>query len=123
MSAAAKSVYYFGFYLLLAGLALFIAPNQILFLLKVPAATEIWIHLVGTLTFILGVFFLYMARQESRPFIYISMFGRVVFILGVLAVILIHDAPSALLLFAAVDAIGLIWTLAAWRSDNIAASH
>ena len=115
MSSVSKSVYYFSFYLLAAGLVLFFFPNRLLALLGFAATTEIWIRLVGILTFILGVFFFYMAKQEARLFFYISMFGRGIFVIGILSLVLFYDAPSALLLFGIVDAAGLLWTLFAYR--------
>jgi hypothetical protein len=63
MSSVAKSIYYFSVYLLLAGLALFFIPNQILALIGIAPTSEVWISLVGALTFIVGVFFHHMARR------------------------------------------------------------
>lgn len=117
MSGVAKSIHYFGFYLLLAGFALFFFPNFVLGLVGIPTTTDVWIHLVGALTFILGVFFVYMARQGSRPFSYISMFGRGTFTLAILLLILFYDAPVGLLLFALIDVAGLLWTLAVYRRN------
>jgi hypothetical protein len=117
MSSTAKSVYYFGIYLLLAGLALFLLPNLVLGVLGIAGTTEIWIRLAGSLAFILGVFFIYMAGRDSRPFFYISMFGRGIFILSVLVLVAFYNAPPALLLFAGVDLLGLLWTLVAYRRE------
>lgn len=110
MSKVAKSVYYFSFYLLLAGTALFLIPNQIITLLGIELASEVWIHLVGALTFILGVFFFYMAKQDSRPFFFISMFGRGIFTFAIVLLVIFWNAPTPLLLFALVDVAGLLWT-------------
>lgn len=112
MSSPAKSIYYFSLYLLIAGLGLFLFPNYILSLVGIPATTEVWVRLVGALTFILGVFFNYMARHDSRPFFYISLFGRGTFIVAIVITIVFYQAPIALLLFAAIDLVGLIWTRA-----------
>ena len=115
MSSVAKSVYYFSFYLLLAGLVLFLFPNFLLPLLGMHATSEVWVRLVGTLTFILGIFFNYTARHNVLPFFYISLFGRGTFTLAIILAILFYNAPLPLLLFAAVDVIGLIWTLVTYR--------
>jgi len=119
MSPVAKSVYYFSFYLLLAGLGLFFVPNQTIALLGIPETTEVWVHLVGVVTFILGVFFFYMARQNVRSFFYISMFGRGIFTLGILTLVLFYNAPISLLLFATVDTAGLLWTLFTYRANSV----
>lgn len=110
MSSVARSVYYFGAYLLIAGVSLFFFPNQTIGLIGIEPTFEVWIHLVGILTFILGVFFISMARQEIYPFFYVSLFGRAIFILGIFWVVLFYNAPEALLLFAMIDSLGLLWT-------------
>jgi hypothetical protein len=118
MSSVAKSVYYFSFYLLIAGLSLFLFPNDTIGLLGFEATEEIWIHLVGALTFILGTFFFYMAKREVLPFFYISIFGRAIFVLAILLLVIFKNAPSALLLFAAVDLAGLLWTSLTFRGTQ-----
>lgn len=115
MTPVAKSVYYFSWYLLAAGLALFLFPNLILSIVGIPATDEVWPRVVGALTFILGVFFCHMARKNIVPFFFISLFGRGIFIVAIIILILFYNAPVALLLFAAVDLIGLIWTLSTYR--------
>jgi hypothetical protein len=115
MSPVAQSVYYFSFYLLLAGLALFSFPNQVITVVGIAPTSEVWVHLVGALTFILGIFFSYMAKQNVRPFFFISMFGRGTFTVAILFLVLVRNAPLGLLLFAAVDVVGLLWTLIAYR--------
>lgn len=115
MSSTAKSIWYFGIYLLLAGLALFAVPNRVLALLGMQGTTEPWIRLAGTLTFILGIFFMYTARKEVRPFFYISMFGRGIFVAAVLGLVASGKAPAPLMLFALADVLGLLWTFFAYR--------
>ena len=115
MSAVARSIYYFSFYLLIAGASLAIFPNIILSLLGIPPTSEIWIRLAGTLTFILGIFFNHMARHNIREFFFISLFGRGIFAVVVFALYVLLDVPTAILLFALVDIIGLFWTLIAYQ--------
>jgi hypothetical protein len=119
MSPIARSVYYFGFYLLLAGLALFFFPNQIIGMVGIAPTSEVWIHLVGALIFILGVFFTYTAKKDARPFFFISMFGRGIFTVAILSLVIFKSAPLGLLLFAFIDGIGLLWTLVAYKRSQI----
>ena len=118
MSSVAKSIYYFSFYLLLAGLGLFIFPNQMVGLIGVDPTEDVWIHFVGALTFILGLFFYWMSKHDIRSFFFISMFGRGIFSLCILLTILLYHAPLALLLFAVVDVGGLLWTLLEYRKKD-----
>ena len=115
MSNVAKSVYIFGIYLLLAGLALFVFPNETISILGLPTTDEVWIHLVGLLTFILGVFFTHMAKKNSQDFFFVSMFGRAIFIVGVCYLVFVWAAPYPLLLFALVDLLGLLWTFVTYK--------
>src|SRR5688572_4659281 len=117
MSPVAKSVFYFSFYLLLAGLALFFVPNQTITIVGMAPTSEVWVHLVGALTFILGVFFYYTARKNAEPFFFISMFGRGIFTLAILSLVVFRDAPTGLLLFAAIDVIGLLWTFTTYKKN------
>ncbi len=117
MTPLAKSIYYFSFYLFLAGLALFFVPNVVLPMLALPKTEEIWIRLVGTLTFILGIFFNYTAKKNVVPFFFISMFGRGTFIVAVSLAVVLYHAPLPLFLFAAADLAGLLWTWITYRSE------
>jgi hypothetical protein len=115
MSSVAKSVYYFSFYLMVSGLALFFASDTILPLLGIPGTTDVWVNVAATLVFILGVFFFHMARKNSRDFFFISLFGRGIFTVSIASLVLFYNAPVPLLLFAAVDVIGFLWTLGVYR--------
>jgi hypothetical protein len=119
MTSTAKSVYYFSFYLLAAGLALFLIPNMILPIMGIVPTGEAWIRLVGVLTFILGVFFNYMAKNNIEKFFFISMYGRGIFSLAIFALIFFYEAPLQLLLFAAADLAGLMWTLLAYSRRKV----
>ena len=54
MSRAARSVLVFGLYLVVVGIALIVAPNPLLVLLRFPASTEIWPRVVGVLALVLA---------------------------------------------------------------------
>ena len=47
MTPAAKSVYYFGFYLYLVGATLIFIPNFLLKTMGIPETNEVWIRVVG----------------------------------------------------------------------------
>ncbi len=118
MSPAAKSVFYFSFYLIIAGLALFIIPNSILSILGLPQTTEVWVNVAGLLTFILGIFFINMSKKDIHPFFVTTVYCRAIFALGIIILIVVYNAPTRLLLFSAVDVIGLCWTISALRSKT-----
>ena len=47
MTAASKSIYYFGLYLYVVGLTLIFVPNLLLSTLQMPETQEVWIRIVG----------------------------------------------------------------------------
>lgn len=58
MNAAAKSVYYFGFYLLLLGITLITYPNLLLSTFGQPETAEVWIRVVGVIVFNIGLYYI-----------------------------------------------------------------
>ncbi len=54
MNRAAKSVFFFGIYVLLLGATLVVAPNVLLRIFNVPETSEVWIRIVGMLILFLG---------------------------------------------------------------------
>lgn len=80
MSPTAKSIFYYSFYMFGMGLGLFLVPNLILGLLCFAPTTDIWIRMLGRLSFC-----------------------------TVLLVIFV-PAPPTLALVGSVDLVGAIWT-------------
>src|SRR5215211_4441667 len=113
MNRAAVSVFVWGIYLMGAGLGFLIVPNVVLPLFRFSTTTENWIRIVGLLVAIVGVYFIYCAQNNDLTFIRISAYGRVAFALGSLVLVLLKLIEPPLLLIAALDTVGAIWT---WRS-------
>ena len=57
MTAASKSVYYFGLYLYLTGITLIFIPNLFLSTLGLPETHEVWIRVVGVLAMVIGFYY------------------------------------------------------------------
>ena len=57
MTQAAKSVYYFAFYLYLTGITLIFIPNVFLSTLGLPETNEVWIRVVGILALAIGFYY------------------------------------------------------------------
>ncbi|NJN42507.1 MAG: hypothetical protein HC811_10070, partial [Flammeovirgaceae bacterium] len=58
MTKAAKSVYYFGFYLLVVGFGLITFPNDILALMFFEPTSEVWIRIVGVMAVNIGLYYI-----------------------------------------------------------------
>jgi len=66
INKAALSIFCFGIYVILLGLALVVIPNVILGIFAVPTTTEVWIRIVGMLLLFMGYYYLRAARSEAE---------------------------------------------------------
>lgn len=68
MTASARSVFVFAFYLVGLALVLLVAPNVLLRLFGVPVTGEVWIRVVGMLVLFLGFYYAQAARRGMTEF-------------------------------------------------------
>ena len=118
MSCAARSLKCFAIYLMLLGLVLVLVPNLILTLFKMTPTTEVWIRVVGVLTFNIGVYYWYAARSESRPLFWATVYTRALVLASFAVFAALQMSEPVLVLFGAVDFGGGLWTLQALRRDR-----
>ncbi|MFO1329166.1 MAG: hypothetical protein U1F56_17535 [Rubrivivax sp.] len=107
---AARSLHVFGLYLLGAGLGLMLAPALLLAPLGLPAPADVWGRVAGLVVTVLGIYDVVAARAGLMPLVRASVpvRGGVAALLSLAVVIGL--APPPLLVFAAVDALGALWT-------------
>lgn len=117
MTAAARSVQVFGGYLLALALALLLAPNLLLGVFGIAPTDEVWIRVVGMLAGILGVYYLRAAQAGLTAFFGWTVPVRLSVPVFFAVFVALGMAPPVLLLFAAVDAAGALWTRSALRRD------
>lgn len=115
MTAASKSIYYFGFYLLALGLLLIIAPNLLLSLFQIPETTEVWIRVLGTVVSGLGLYYVFMASSNNALFMILTVYVRTTILLWFIIFAVLEWAPAQLILFGLVDMAGAVWTYMALR--------
>jgi hypothetical protein len=119
MSYPAKTMFVFGCYLLLFGGALLLAPNMLLGFFNIPPTSEVWIRIVGMLVIFLGIYCIVAARAELRPFMVWSVRLRASVTLFFGAFVIAGLAPPVLLLIAAIDFGGALWTWSALGSETV----
>lgn len=112
MSEAAFTIKAFGYYLIVLGAGLLVAPNLLLGLFLMPPAQEVWIRVVGLLVFNIGVYYLYAAKCEATAFFRASIATRALVLVAFATFVLLGLAPPMLVAFGAVDFLGALWT---WR--------
>jgi uncharacterized membrane protein HdeD (DUF308 family) len=115
MSSAAKSVYYFGIYLVITGITIVVAPNMMLSMLQLPETNEIWLRVAGVLVINIGVLYFYMAPTEHKLFFALSAYLRATVMVWFVLFVAFGWAAPALLVFGVVDLAGAIWTYAALK--------
>jgi hypothetical protein len=115
MTAAARSVAVFGWYLLALGAGLLAAPDLMLELFARPPATDPWLRVVGLVVIVLGLYYLSAARAEVTVFFRWTTWGRPLAAAVLLALAAAGTLPRFVVLLAAADVAGAAWTWATLR--------
>lgn len=115
MSPASRSLYYFGFYLLVTGITLTVAPNTLLSVFGMPETTEIWIRVLGSVVFTLGLGYVVMAPSNHRLFLTFSVYARTYVFFMFTTFVVLGWAPWQLILFGVIDLAGAAWTYSGLR--------
>ena len=118
MSATAKTVFYFGIYIVGLGLILLFIPNVLLDPFGFDEAKEVWIRVLGVVVTALGYYYIVAARSDARAFFNATIYGRTWLFLAFLVLVALGQTKPILILFGAVDMAGAVWT---WRAQKSAA--
>ena len=110
MTPAARSLFLFGLYLVVAGSGLLLVPALMLQPLGLPPPTDVWVRVVGLLAMALGLYYRVAARAELLAFMRLSVWVRVGVAVVFGAFVASGLAPAALLGFGLIDAVGAAWT-------------
>jgi hypothetical protein len=115
MSYPARTIFWFGCYLLVLGTTLILFPNTLLGLFRVAPTAEVWIRVTGMLVLILGAYDILAGLSELHQFIRWSVPLRASVILFFGVFVLLGYAPAVLLLFGLIDLACAAWTWVALR--------
>lgn len=117
MTAAAKSVYYFGFYLYVVGLTLIAAPNLLLKTMQLPETNEVWIRVVGVLAFCIGYYYHRAGAGNIHAFLKHTIPTRL-FVFATFTIFVLLDYVSpAIIVFGTADLAGAVWTWMALKKS------
>lgn len=95
MTPAARSIYYFSFYVLAAGIPMVLAPQLILEVLGFPVEGLDWIRFLGIVVLIVGYYYFNLGRSGIVPFFRWSVQMRILILPVFIALILVfHMKPS-----------------------------
>ena len=113
MSRAARSILVFGIYLAILGAGLFVSPDAMLALFRQPPTQEPWLRVLGLVTLVLGFYYVTAARAEATSFFRATLWGRGLGAIVFAGLVSAKAAPAFILLMAALDGAGALWT---WRA-------
>lgn len=116
MTNAGKSVYYFGFYLMILGITLTGFPNTLLSTFQLPETDEVWIRVVGILVFNIGLYYVFMAPTNNALFYTLTIYTRASILVWFIVFVIIGWAPATLIAFGLADMAGAAWTFMAMRN-------
>lgn len=118
MTAPQRTMYAFALYLAGMGLGLVVAPQLLLAPFGLPAPADMWGRIAGMLVLILSSYYAVAARHGLVPLMRATVYARMGVPVFFGAFVALGWAPGVLMLFAAVDAAGALWTGWALRGDQ-----
>jgi hypothetical protein len=116
MSKAARSLFVFGLYAILAGTAFIAVPEPLLSVMHLPPLPTGWARVIGLLALVIGTYDIVCARAECQAFIRASVFTRSAFAVAAALLVIVGQMPASMILLGAVDAAGALWTAIALRA-------
>ena len=109
MSRATQSMMVWTFYVLLLGAVLLIIPNVLLAVFQIEETEEVWIRIVGLLLLGYGAYYWTAVQAQFTRLYRMSIWVRWGIVVGLVA-LAFTVGPWQLVLFAAVDFAGGLWT-------------
>lgn len=116
MNYSAKTVFYFGIYLVCTGLIFLFIPEPIISLLQLPITPTGWSSVVGLLALVIGAYYISCGKANSEVFIRATLYVRWAFAIGATLLFIVGQMPITIILFGGVDALGAVWTAMALKS-------
>ena len=118
MSRARVSIIVYGAYLASAGVVLALIPNVLMALAGLPEDHSFWVRMAGVLAFVLAVKGIHNSTAENATFFRFDNYTRTLAGTFMVALFLLGIAPKIILVLAALDYGGALWTEIAIRADK-----
>ena len=114
-----KTIYWFSFYPLIAGISMIVAPALPLQILGWPIEGLDWIRMLGVVTAIVGYYYFQLGRNEVLGFCRFSAQARIVIPFVFLGMVLVFGMNPLYIALTAVDFLGGLWTASALRKHGM----
>jgi hypothetical protein len=118
MTSTAKTIFYFGIYIIGLGLVLLLMPNVLLRPFGFEEAKEVWIRVLGVVVTALGYYYIVAAKSDACAFFNATIHGRTWLFLAFVVLAVLEQTKTIIMLFGAIDLAGAIWTWTAQRSGT-----
>jgi hypothetical protein len=112
-----RTLFYWSIYVFLVGASLAVFPDLILSTIGLPETGEVWIRVVGINLLLLSLLYYESSRSGSLGFYLATVLGRL-FVAGAFVVLWLTGEPWQLLIFAALELVGVTWTYSVLRANN-----
>lgn len=123
MSSSGKSLFYFGIYVVIAGILFLCCSNSLLDILHLPTIAPGWAGVIGLLALVIGIYDIILGKANNYQFITASVYVRLIFTLGIFMLVFTGRLPWTIILFGSVDALGALWTFLALKSEKLTAKN
>lgn len=117
MADPVLSLRVWSYYVLAVGTGLLLIPNQIFDILGIANTSEVWVRVVGLVAIALGVVYFGGAQDNDLGVVRSSVAARAVAVIAFVG-LWITGGPWQLLIFAAVDVTGLLWSWNTLRTSD-----
>ncbi|MGK7394286.1 MAG: hypothetical protein ACNS62_06925 [Candidatus Cyclobacteriaceae bacterium M3_2C_046] len=118
MQSPAKSLYYFGIYMILmVGIGFLIMPAIVLDMFQLNYGNDVWPRFVGMMAIIIGAYYIVAAHYNLKEMFIWTVLMRLFAFLCMVTLVVSGQTEQTVLLFAAADLSGAIWTWTAIRKD------
>ena len=118
MSKPAKTIFYFGFYMILEVVLLLWSPDFLMKMAGIDPSADVWLRLIGGIVAGLTIYYFSISLRRIRALYRVPVYERTAVFLTALALYLFNHAPLAALLVGIVDLLGAMWTLWALKSEQ-----
>ena len=118
ISSTKTTLQFFGIYVLLAGITTAIAPEIIYALMFLEFKANNLHKVISILAIVIGTYYLNATRGDCRIFAEGSVIGRLIVVFASIGFVLLGKLEWNWLLIFSIDALGLVWTAVALRSEE-----
>jgi hypothetical protein len=118
MNKSTLSMMVFALYLAGLACAFMIFPNPVIALFGFVPTDQVWIRILGFILAVLAFFYIMACREGVRNFYRWTVYSRLTVMPAYILFIVFGVAPPVVLVFAAVDLAGALWTGFALKAES-----